>query len=226
MIPTSGCQVPDPVSARSPYPPLAFREDVNNPHRLRVYRSPLPPPGFSPQDTLSDPRLSERAQRSLYSRGSMSAAAPDQTDLQTGTEGSENQVSSRGCLGTVKPSRRRSPACCSWAGCGGRKSPPLRWADVTDASDGDGVLLPHGSQVCTNPSGSWRSCPTPSARARDHVAFPTSGCFFACPAFTARSRASISLSSIWRWSTSSTRSVSNEKCFAAISTHLSRLSMR
>ena len=35
-IPTSGCQVPDPVSARSPYPPLAFREDVNNPHRLRV----------------------------------------------------------------------------------------------------------------------------------------------------------------------------------------------
>ena len=68
--------------------------------------------------------------------------------------------------------------------------------------------------------GSWRSCPTPSARARDHVAFPTSGCFFACPAFTARSRASISLSSMCRWSTSSTRSVSNEKCLTAISTHL------
>ena len=59
---------------------------------------------------MSDPRLSERAQRSLYSRGSMRATAPDQTDLQTGTEGSENQVSSRGCLGTVKPSRRRSLA--------------------------------------------------------------------------------------------------------------------
>ena len=81
-------------------------------------------------------------------------------------------------------------------------------------------FFPHGSQVCTNPSGSWRSCPTHSARARDHVAFPTSGCFFACPAFTARSLASISLSSMCRWSTSSTRSVSNEKCFAAISTHL------
>ena len=36
----------------------------------------------------------------------------------------------------------------------------------------------------------------------------------ACPSFTARSRASISLSSTWRWSTISTRAVSSEKCFA------------
>ena len=39
--------------------------------------NPDRPQDFSPQETLSDPRLSERAQRSLYSRGSMSAAAPE-----------------------------------------------------------------------------------------------------------------------------------------------------
>ena len=39
--------------------------------------NPDRPQDFSPQDSLSDPRLSERAQRSLYSRGSMSAAAPE-----------------------------------------------------------------------------------------------------------------------------------------------------
>ena len=152
VIPTSGCQVPDPVSARSPYPPLAFREDVNNPHRLRVYRSPLPPPGFSPQDTLSDPRLSERAQRSLYSRGSMSAAAPDQTDLQTGTEGSENQVSRRGCLGTGKPSRRRSSASpCRARGCpvGRERGPviPLLLAAHKDGSWGRSASAPMTTHV-------------------------------------------------------------------------------
>ena len=42
----------------------------------------------------------------------------------------------------------------------------------------------------------------------------------ACPSFTARSWASIRVSSTWRWSTICTCSVSNEQGFAAISTQL------